>query len=123
MANLLQSVREGMKVYDSSGAEIGAVEYVKLSDENPATPEAETVTASGQTGAGRTTLFDAVADAFRADDLPETLQGRLLRNGFLRMDAAGLFKADRYILPEQIASVTADGVRLNVSRDQLISRT
>jgi hypothetical protein len=33
-----------------------------------------------------------------------------------------LFAADRYVLPDQIAGVSGDRVRLKVSRDELIKR-
>ena len=45
---------------------------------------------------------------------------RLLLQGFVRIDANGLFAADRYVTPEQIASVSADGLMLNVSKDELV---
>ena len=34
----------------------------------------------------------------------------------------GLFAKDRYILPEQIARLTKDGIQLNVTKDALIKR-
>ena len=54
--------------------------------------------------------------------MPETLRERLLREGYIRLDADGLFAADRYILPSQIASAAGDEVTLNVEKDQLIKR-
>ncbi|MFC6489203.1 hypothetical protein [Nitratireductor sp. GCM10026969] len=120
MTNILNKVREGMRVFDAQGDEIGTVEWVKMSDEDPTTPETETAT-PGTSGARRAVdLTDLIADAFRTDDVPETLQGRLLREGFVRVDAKGLFAADRYILPDQISSVSNERVTLNASRDELV---
>jgi hypothetical protein len=68
------------------------------------------------------TIMDAIADALRTDDAPEALQEQLLRSGFVRVDASGLFAADRYVLPDQIASVAGDRVTLTVGRDELIRR-
>ena len=68
------------------------------------------------------TLIDNIAEAFRVDELPEPIRKRLLHQGFVRLDAAGLFAADRYIMPEQIDSVSGEGLMLNVSRDELIKR-
>lgn len=122
MSNLLRNVHEGMRVADAAGNEIGTVEWVHLTDEDLETPQAETVTSGAVAGRERTTLVDFIANAFRVDAIPETLQNRLLRNGFLRMDADGLFAADRYVLPEQIESVSSDRVMLNVAREDLVKR-
>jgi hypothetical protein len=46
----------------------------------------------------------------------------VLRDGYVHLDASGLFASDRYILPEQIARLTADGIQLNVTEDALIKR-
>jgi len=54
------------------------------------------------------------------DQVPETLRQRLLRHGFLRIDSTGLFAADRYVMPAQIADVSEDHVTLQVTRDELI---
>jgi hypothetical protein len=38
----------------------------------------------------------------------------------VRIDSDGLFQADRYVMPEQIDSVSGDDVMLNVTKEQLI---
>ncbi len=118
-ATNLRSIAEGMKVFDRERHEIGKVEYVQFGDDNPATPEVEAA-APNTLDDRRSTLVDAIADAFGDDDLPEEIRGRLLMQGFVRIDAKGLFAADRYVTPEQIASVSADGLMLNVSKDELV---
>lgn len=122
MSNPLSQVRKGMRVSDSAGKEIGTVDWVHLSDEDPDTPQAETVTPGAVDYRERTSLIDFIANAFRVDDVPEVLQNRLLRDGFLRVDADGLFAADRYVLPEQIRSVSDDQVMLGVTKDDLVKR-
>lgn len=122
MANILQEIREGMSVRDPSGAEIGSVEFVHFSDEDPSTPGPESVTVSPALHDQRTSWVDFIADAFRNDDLPESLRDRLLRRGFIRVDADGLFAADRYVMPDQIASVSGDQVVLKVGKDELLKR-
>ena len=68
--------------------------------------------------------FDSLvmAEAFGREEVPEPLRSQLLRDGYLHLDAKGLFASNRYILPEQIARMTADGVQLNVTKDALIKR-
>jgi hypothetical protein len=68
------------------------------------------------------TLVDNIVDAFRVDDLPEEIRQRLLMQGFVRIDAEGIFAADRYVLPEQIAGVADDELMLNVEKSELVKR-
>lgn len=114
----LRFVEQGMRVFDREHHEIGKVDWVQFGDDDPETPEVE---ANGPSGR-RTdaTLFDVLARAFTADNVPEEVRDRLVHQGFVRIDADGLFAADRYVMPEQIASVSGDGMTLNVSKDQLI---
>jgi hypothetical protein len=119
---LLQQIREDMDVYDVDGNRIGEVEDVYFGEVSGAADARGQGPATTQ-GAYRendTWLHD-LAEVFAGEeDLPEVLRARLLREGFLRLDASGLLAADRYVLPDQIASVSADGVRLRVRRDELI---
>jgi hypothetical protein len=71
---------------------------------------------------GSSTLDHVVDAIFGNDDLPETLQNRLINDGFIQIEGDGLFAEDRYVLREQIASVSGDEVHLNVTRDELIER-
>jgi hypothetical protein len=59
---------------------------------------------------------------FDPDEIPEELRERMLREGYIRLDADGLFAADRYILPEQIASAGRDELMLNVKKSELVKR-
>ena len=120
MQNVLENVREGMKVLDNRNHEIGTVQWVKLVDEDPTT--GEPVEAGLDAEPDQHNLITDIAAAFSGDDLPEVMRDRLLHDGFIRMDAAGLFNADRYVLPDQIATVSGDSVVLKVSKDELIKR-
>jgi hypothetical protein len=46
----------------------------------------------------------------------------LLRHGFIRLNARGLFASDRYIMPDMINSVSEDRVKLTLSKDELKNR-
>jgi hypothetical protein len=121
MESILNQIREDMEVRGPDGSRIGTVEFVHFGDEDPSTPEAESPTVSPAVRRDPT-IMDIVVEAFRTDDVPEELREKLLRNGFVRVDASGLFAADRYVLPDQIASVSDDQITLTVGRDELIRR-
>lgn len=114
----LRFVEQGMRVFDREHHEIGKVDWVQFGDDDPETPEVEANGPSGRRDDD--TLIDVLARAFTADNVPEEVRDRLVHQGFVRIDADGLFAADRYVMPEQIASVSGDGMTLNVSKDQLI---
>lgn len=115
----LRHIEEGMKVYDRERHEIGKVEYVQFGDDDPATPDVEAAAPNTLDDTPHT-LVDVLADAFGDDNLPEEIRQKLLVQGFVRIDANGLFAADRYVMPDQIASVSPDGLMLNVSKDELM---
>ena len=117
--NFLAQVHEGMKVYDRMHNEIGTVDYVQMSDDNPATEEVEAAT-PGNLRERDDSLIDNIAEAFKPDELPEEVRERLLQEGFIRIDSAGLFAADRYVAADQIMSVSGDELTLKVSKDELI---
>ena len=74
-------------------------------------------------GSRENSLIEDFAKAIAAgDEMPEPLRQRLLRHGFIRIDSTGLFAADRYVMPDQIANVSEDRVMLRVTRDELIKR-
>ncbi len=121
--NTMKQIHEGMKVYDSDDKEIGKVDYVQMSDESTRASELGTGPATiEQTTALTDELLRDVARVFDEDNVPQELRRRLEHNGFIRVKAAGLLARDRYVMPEQIASVSGDRVKLKVSRDQLIKQ-
>ena len=132
-SGVLARVREGMKVFDASGDEIGKVDYVKAGDPQAATTMGQDVGGvggvavpaggpSGSTGAGGIAVGAVVGAADTGDlpDVDEPFRSELLRTGFFRVDGKGWFDKDRYITPDQIASVSGDGVTLKRHKDDLI---
>jgi hypothetical protein len=122
--HLLNRIQTGMAVYDARGEQIGTVETVYLggaSDE--AIEQGGNAAVSPDINlSGNDSLVENIAEVFAPDELPEEMAERLLNSGYIRLDAEGLFAADRYIMPEQISSVAGDSVRLRVSTDELIKR-
>jgi hypothetical protein len=108
-----------MKVFDRTQKQIGKVDDFRFS-ENEDSPDLQPAELDATDRYRDDSLVENIAEAFGADELPEALRDRLLREGYIRLDTAGLFAADRYILPDQIAASTADGLVLNVTKDELI---
>ncbi len=119
--NLLRQVHEGMKVYDRDGKQVGTVETVYISEVSPeaARRGLGPAMAENQNQPGGSSILQDFARVFQSDQVPDALQRRLLANGFIRVDAPGLFAADRYVLPEQVERVSDNRVILKVSRQDL----
>lgn len=124
---ILTAIKEGMDVYDVAGEEVGEVDFVYFGtmqvEEDPlgvapATAEGGPLdTGPGETWVGR--LADILSlDA--AEEFPEEVAERLLRSGFIRVDAGFLSGDDSFIFPEQVAGVDEDGVHLRVASDDLV---
>jgi hypothetical protein len=111
---LLGQVFEGMKVFDSTGDEIGKVDLVRMGDPEAATP-ASPVDDRSPFLAG---LFSVREDEER--DLPPSIRERYQLAGFFRVDGKGWLDTDRYVAADQIAEVVADTIRLNVPKEELI---
>ncbi|MBD8067009.1 hypothetical protein IC608_16180 [Devosia sp. PTR5] len=115
------SVHEGMKVLDARMHDIGTVETFRVTDEVPGHPDQDAAGVSPIFEEERNTLAGILADVFSPDDeLPREMQEKALREGFVRLDADGLFAADRYIFPEHIDRVEGDKLILSVSKDDLL---
>ena len=121
MQTLPPEIHKGMKVFDRTRKEIGRIDDFRFS-ENEDWPDVEPSDLDASDRRRATFGLENLAEAFGVERLPQELRERLLREGYIRVDTAGLFSADRYILPEQIASATKDAVTLNVSEDELIRR-
>ncbi len=120
--DVLRSVHEGMKVVDASRKEIGRVDWVQYGNDDPSTADIEAHSTEGMEEPMDNTLVDNIVDAFRVDDLPEEMRQRLLMQGFVRIDSDGIFAADRYVMPDQIAGVADDELMLNVEKSALTKR-
>lgn len=121
MHTLPESLHKGMKVYDSTNDEIGVVEDFKFSDEDPTTPGVEQNDVNPMDIDRDDDLVTIMARAFAGeDDLSDELKEKLLREGFVRIDAEGLFAGDRYITPDQIETVDGDRLLLRVPKSALM---
>jgi hypothetical protein len=122
--HLLTRIYEGMSVYDRTSHKIGTVECVYLGAvSEDASQHGEGPATASSPGGNESSLIEDFAQAIAPQDrLPETLRDRLLRQGFIRIDSAGFFAADRYVMPDQIESVSGDCVVLCASRDELLKR-
>jgi hypothetical protein len=121
MQTLPRDIHTGMRVFDSARNEIGKVDDFRFSEneEQPDVVPTDIDATDRRSGGG---LVEDIAEAFWPDDMPEELRDRLLTQGYIRLDTSGLFAADRYILPEQIASAAGDELMLNVTKDELMKR-
>jgi hypothetical protein len=130
----LEQVREGMKVVDASGEDIGRVDYVQMGDPEAVTTRGEGFTMRGAIVAGPGSATGAPAasgsgpviaapiwpiDDATGPDVPEPLRARLIREGYFRVDGPFLFGKDRYVQADMIAGVRGDTVMLRVNKDAL----
>ena len=115
------TVHEGMTILDSAMNAIGTVESFRSTDEAPDRPDVDAAGVSPILEEERNTMSALLEDLFHPDDgLPRELQEKALREGFVRLDADGLFAADRYIFPEDIDRVEGESLVLAVRRDDLL---
>jgi hypothetical protein len=128
---LLEQIHEGMKVYDRHDNEIGTVESVFFGSVSP--EEADrgmgpaSVSEADEMGEDTPVLFDfafggAVSSAGEMDEAYELVRSRLLREGYIEVDGAGLLAKDLYVLPDQVQTVSGERVQLSVTRDDLITK-
>jgi hypothetical protein len=111
----IEMVRDGMKVMDSEGKNVGTVEFVKMGDPGAATEQGNDLPDTGMLG----DIAQAVGGE-REPDVPGPMRARLLRSGYLKVDGGFFFGTDRYVAPDQIANVTGDTVHLRAMKDELV---
>lgn len=122
MQTLPRDIHTGMTVFDSQRHNIGKVDDFKFS-ENEDDPNVQPADIDGTDRRNsRELILESIAEAFGKEELPETLRDRLLTEGYIRLDTKGLLAKDRFILPSQIASTSANEINLNVAKDDLIKR-
>jgi hypothetical protein len=112
----IEMVREGMKVVDSNGKDVGKVEAVKMGDPGAATEEGNELQDTGFLG----DVAEAIGGDEREPDVPGPMRAPLLRSGYVKVDGGFFFGTDRYVTPEQIASVDKDTVHLREMKDHLV---
>ena len=118
-SEIFAEIREGMRVIDLAGEDVGKVDYVSAGD-----PEA--VTTEGQepltpTGGIIGDFGRALSGDGGEPDVPEPFRSRLIREGYIKVDGKGWFGSDHYLTPDMIDRVTGDEVRLAVTRDNILN--
>jgi hypothetical protein len=114
---MFSKIKEGMTVYDNTGAEVGTVEIVHFSEANGSENSTYAGAAAPPEEPARPDLTEVIGRLFGGDKLPDELRDRLLMHGFIKVDSAKLFGSDRYVMLDQIAKVENDGVFLKVRDD------
>ena len=111
-------------MYDRAGDKIGTVEEIYFGAvDQDAEKRGSGPGIAPAPGRPETSLIEDFAKAFApTDQMAESLRQRLLRHGFIKIDSTGLFAADRYVMPDQIADVSEGRITLLVTRDELIKR-
>ena len=135
----LTNVREGMKVVDSSGDEIGKVRSLKSGDTSSSTiddagdmaEDVGVIAVPGGTGTGGSSgigagsgipgIIGTTAGGGDEPNVPEPAYSRLTRVGFIKIDSKGFFASDRYAGADQIDRIDGDTVYLTATKDDLIS--
>lgn len=112
-SQIINQVREGMRVVDVTGEDLGTVELVQMGD-----PEAVTVQDDALHEPG-----DVIRDVFGVGepDVPEPLRSRLLRSGYVKIDGPGWIDTDRYVTADVIGGITGETVTLTVAKDHLLT--
>lgn len=123
MRPVLEQIREGMQVEDSTGQVVGTVDFLHFGDDDSTTAAVASPAASPAMESGRgLSVIDVFTDMLGKEDMPESLRQRLTRRGFMRLKSEQLAGADRYIMPSRIASVTGERVVLAVAKEALHHR-
>lgn len=116
---LIERVRDGMQVVDSSGDDLGKVTYVKMGDPDAVTTQGESTPMDGG-------LLGDAEGLFGGEDEPKTEgseREQMIRTGFVKVGGGGLFRKARYATAGQIASVSGDTVTLSVMKDGLVKES
>jgi hypothetical protein len=113
--DLMSRVKEGMRVIDAAGEEVGTVEYVEMGNPEAATTAGQEVHTSGLVELAAEAIVPGEAEP----DVPEPLRTRLIRTGFIKIDGPGLLAHDRYVSSERLRDVTTDQIHLTVRKADL----
>lgn len=109
----MREVREGMRVLDSAGEDVGTVDELKMGDPVAETGEGQDIgTGSGLTGSGGRIFGTGESP------VPRQQAERMSRLGYIKVDGKGL-RSDFYVAGDQIDRVTDDVVQLTVERAEL----
>jgi hypothetical protein len=111
----IMRIQNGMDVFDAAGEHIGKIGTVRIGDPDAIDIESGEFRVPGEGIA-------LAMGARREPNVPQPLVGRLLRDGYVRIDDKRHFRRDHhyYATADQIASVDANTVRLGKACDELI---
>lgn len=115
-SDVMMHIRDGMRVFDSDGEELGKVEYVRMGD-----PGAISNVSSQPKQGG---ILQGIAGALGAEsepNVPLPLRDQLERLGHIKIDGKGWIDTDRYVRSDQISAVEDDTVRLGVGKEALVT--
>lgn len=119
--NILEHIREGMKVFDAENQELGKVDFVYLGEVSSQAVESGNVPQKpSHPQDSAEDLLHFAQKAFGKDKLEPELRQRLLYYGYAHVDVPGLLTHNRYVLPDQITRVTDDGIYLLATRRELV---
>ena len=110
---VLSQIREGMRVVDVNGEELGKVELVQFGD-----PEAASV--SPIVLHDRIGLLSAIFGG-PEPHVAEPFFSHLLRLGFVKIDGRGWIDTDYYVTPDMVKSVSGNTVTLKLPKDRVIT--
>lgn len=113
----MERLRDGMRVVDAAGVEVGTIGLIRFGD-----PAAAQVIQAPSHFEGSVIATDVVRSEPR---VPEPLRGSLLQLGFVRIDERLHLRPDHhyYVQPQQIAAIDGDTVSLAVTKRELIVPT
>lgn len=130
----LNQVRDGMAVYEVTGARLGTVTALYLGGNSPeartetrgpAAPGDVVVPVIASTPGQASGNNPGPIPAVRVSDsaLPDAVRARLEQTGYVRVTSGGLLPTEYFVTPEQILKVDTDThrVELKVVRERLIS--
>jgi len=107
---VINQIRDGMRVVDRNGEDLGRVDHVRMGDPTAATVDSDPPSPGllrGWTGEGE-------------PDVEEPLRSRLLLLGYVKIDGKGWLDTDRYVTADLIGRVDNDVVHLAVDKDRLM---
>jgi hypothetical protein len=102
-------------VLDARDEEIGRVQLVRMGDLEALTDAGNDRRPTELVGK----IAESVMPGEAEPDVPEPLQSRLRRSGYLEIDGPGLADTDRYASSEHVREVSGEAVRLDLRKDQL----
>lgn len=121
---LLKSAHKGMQVLDNANKRIGTVKDIYFgADSDEMSKHGAGAATAPNPSVRENSLVEDLARGlvdFPGEDLPQEMRQRLINEGYLQIDTAGILRSDRFILPEQIVRVGDDNVYLNVSLEGLL---